>query len=316
MIKHKVAIIGLGDIARKAYLPVVTAMDNVEVTGIMSRREETVRQIGSQYRLAPCCTELGSLLRTEPEAVFIHTATESHYSLAMECLSQGLHVYVDKPLSYDLKESEAMTEAADKYGRLLAVGFNRRFAPRYRDAKEWLSSAGGMQLAVAQKHRTRLQSHDAAKTIYDDLIHMLDLLLWLGEGSQLQTPELPADIRLDGDGRLLHVSGMVQLNGVSGLYSMNRSAGADLEKLELHGSGRSAEVTNLEEAWLYSKGEGKRQLSFGSWDSVLFRRGFTGAVEHFLTALDRPDLCEIRADRVLATHRLADALVKKITATP
>ncbi|WP_040950427.1 Gfo/Idh/MocA family protein [Gorillibacterium massiliense] len=311
MDKRKVAIIGLGDIAQKAYLPVITAMDDVEITGIMSRTEETVRRIGSQYRLSGGCTDLKSLLAAGPEAVFIHTATESHFSLVMDCLKEGLHIYVDKPLSYEWKESEAMAEAAYKYGRLLAVGFNRRFAPRYREAKEWLEGAGGIAFAVAQKHRTRLQKHDAAKTVYDDLIHMLDLLLWL-MGEQADSRASDADIRVDETGRLLHISGSLAFDGGSGMYAMNRSAGVDLEKLELHGFGRSAEVTNMESADLYSVAEGKRELVFGSWDSVLYRRGFTGAIGHFLAALDHPDDCEFRVDRVLATHRLADHLVSKL----
>lgn len=41
--------------------------------------------------------------------------------------------------------------------------------------------------------------------------------------------------------------------GSVGMYSMLREAGVDLEKLELHGNGRSVEVADLDQAILYEK---------------------------------------------------------------
>lgn len=41
--------------------------------------------------------------------------------------------------------------------------------------------------------------------------------------------------------------------GSVGMYSMVREAGVDLEKLELHGNGRSVEVADLDQAILYEK---------------------------------------------------------------
>jgi virulence factor len=311
MNKRKVAIIGLGNIAQKAYLPVLTALDSVEITAVMSRSEETVRRVCDRYRLPKGCTDLQTLLNTSPEAVFVHAPTEAHGGIVLDCLRNGLHVYVDKPLSYNIRESAAMTEAAEKYGRLLAVGFNRRFAPWYQQAKAWLDEAGGCEFAVAQKHRTRLQSHHAEKTVYDDLIHMLDLLLWLGGESE--TPTVGRLFgRKDEAGRLLHASGELRWHRAAGVYAMNRSAGSDLEKLELHGAQRSAEVTNLEQAVLSSKTEGARSLSFGSWDNVLYRRGFTGVIDHFLKSLEHPEACTIRADRVMPSHLLAEQLAAQL----
>jgi len=90
-------------------------------------------------------------------------------------------------------------------------------------------------------------------------------------------------------------------------YSMVRLAGSDLEKLELHGHGRSAEVTNMEVAAMVEKGNATHH-TFGSWDTVLRRRGFEGVVHHFLSTLRTPEQCSIRADLVLESHRLADQI--------
>ncbi|MCL6459123.1 MAG: Gfo/Idh/MocA family oxidoreductase [Gorillibacterium sp.] len=242
MSKWKIAVIGLGDIAQKAYLPVLSRHAGIDVVSVMSRREETVNQVRAEYRFPSGCTDLPSLLRTEPDAVFVHAPTEAHFAIVQECLRQGLHVYVDKPLSYDIREAEAMVEAADKYGKLLAVGFNRRFAPFYVEAKAWLAAAGGSEYILAEKHRIRLQKHDAKHTLYDDLIHMIDLLLWLGGSAATLNGW---KIRTDGAGRLLHASGGLEFAAASAHFAMNRASGIDLEKLALHGSGRSADCGKI-----------------------------------------------------------------------
>ncbi|WP_438444576.1 Gfo/Idh/MocA family protein [Gorillibacterium sp. sgz5001074] len=308
--KIRIGIVGLGDIAEKAYLPVLASHAGVEIAGVASRSESTVERVGARYRIENRYTELDKLLALEPEAVFVHSPTETHHEIVLQCLRVGAAVYVDKPLSYEIGESEAMAEYADKTGRLLAVGFNRRFAPLYRQAKEYLDEAGGFELCAADKHRPRKQKGTAKVTLYDDLIHMVDLVSWLC-GSQDRLEEYRQSV--DGDGRLVYAAGRVPDASGSGSasFSMARGAGLDLERLELHGGGRSAQVVNLERAVFASAAEGTRETGFGSWDSVSYRRGFTGAVEHFLASLARPETCELRADRVMASHRLVERMLQR-----
>lgn len=101
----------------------------------------------------------------------------------------------------------------------------------------------------------------------------------------------------------------LQAGALSSHFAMNRTAGSDLERLSLHGAGRSAEIVNLEQGVLSSAQDGERIIRFGSWDTVLERRGFAGAIDHFLGSLDHPDRCEIRADLTMSTHRLVEKLL-------
>ncbi|WP_376775386.1 Gfo/Idh/MocA family protein [Cohnella nanjingensis] len=198
-----------------------------------------------------------------------------------------------------------MAELASKRGLLLAVGFNRRFAPMYAEAKAWMQEAGGFDFCVAQKHRTRQQSLQAKMTLYDDLIHMLDLLLWLGA----EPAEVSAYAQeTSADGRLLHASGSLRMGARAAVFSMNRRAGGDLERVELHGGGRSAEILNLESAVWRDREQGETRKAFGGWQTIAHRRGFEGAIAHFLGSLAAPDRCDIRADRVLDAHRLVEQL--------
>jgi virulence factor len=305
MSKKRIGLIGLGDIAQKVYLPLLSVNEQVDLVGIMSSTPATVERMKSKYRVPFGTTQLDELLALGLDAVFVHSPTSTHYDIVMTCMAHGVAVYVDKPLSYTWAESVEMASYAERKGVLLAAGFNRRYAPLYIEAKTWLQEAGGFDVASAVKHRTKLQGHSAKETLYDDLIHMLDTLLWLGESSY----EVRASHQqVDDSGKLLHASGTLGFGSAIGSYSMVRLAGVDLEKVELHGSGRSVEVTNLESAVFYDKNTAPRLRTFGSWDTVLERRGFAGVVQHFLDSLDNPNACGIRGDLVLASHELVEKL--------
>ncbi|WP_150275806.1 Gfo/Idh/MocA family protein [Paenibacillus tepidiphilus] len=302
----RVGLIGLGDIARKVYLPLLSRHDQVEVAGVLSQSPATVQRAITSYRFPKGTTDLHELLSWGLDAVFVHSPTDTHYEIVTRCLEAGVSVYVDKPLSYHLEESRRMAELAEDKGLLLGVGFNRRYAPMYAAAKAWLEKSGGISHCLAVKHRTKLQNCSSRETVYDDLIHMLDLLLWLG-GSDYEL--LQASLKADDEGRMLRSSGMLGWNGgVSAMFSMVRDAGGDLEKLELHGNGRSVEVTDMERAVLYEKGALPRTQGFGSWDTILERRGFSGAVNHFLNNINTPEQCGISASAVLPSHELAAKL--------
>jgi virulence factor len=309
-LKKRIGLIGLGDIAQKVYLPLLADNEQVDIVGIASRTPATIERIADQYRINGRFHSVDQLLDAKPEAVFVHSPTETHYEVVMACLQRGVAVYVDKPLSYQLAESETMARFAQAQGILLAVGFNRRFAPMYEKARAWVDESGGFDMCTVQKHRTKLQTHSAKHTLYDDLIHMLDLLLWLGRdhckvGNYFE--------RVDDTGRLLIGAGSLVFSEEAascrtGHFSMARRAGVDLEKLELHGSFRSAEVVNMESVVLSDKDSLPQTAGFGSWDTILRRRGFEGIVNHFLDCLDNPEACSVSADRVLSAHELVERL--------
>ncbi len=305
--RKRVALVGIGGIAEKVYLPLLTGHPDAEIAGIVSRSEARIQAAARQYRIPKVSTHIDELTRWDLDAVFVHSATDSHYEIVTKCLEAGLPVYVDKPLSIDLKESRAMAAKAEEKGLLLAVGFNRRFAPLYQQAKSWMAEAGGLVQAHAAKHRTGLQHRPARDTIYDGLIHMLDLLHWLGDGdSRITSSELDTDTQ----GRMLQAWGTLRLGRGLGSYGMVRSAGRDYERLELHGSGRTAVVEDLERASFAQNGGRPQEQGYGSWDTVLHRRGFEGVVQHVLDTLDQPEHCTVRADRVLASHELAEQAAK------
>lgn len=235
----------------------------------------------------------------------MHSPTETHFDVIATCLRAGVNVYVDKPLSYDIAESEEMAALANEKGLLLAVGFNRRFAPLYRRARAWMEEGGGFDLAVVHKSRTSPQQTSSRETVYDDLIHLIDLLVWLGGGA---ADPLYYAHRANGDDQLLTAAGALRLGRATAQFGMQRTAGVSGERLELHGGGRSAEVTDLERG-VFGTGGDRRTRELVDWAQVTYRKGFAGLIEHVLDNLRDPAACEVSAELVLPTHRLVERLL-------
>jgi predicted dehydrogenase len=76
------------------------------------------------------------------DIVIIGTPDHWHALQAIEALKSGAHVYVQKPISVDVIEGEAMVAAARKYNRVVQVGTQRKSTPHLIDAKKNIVDAG------------------------------------------------------------------------------------------------------------------------------------------------------------------------------
>jgi predicted dehydrogenase len=76
------------------------------------------------------------------DIVLIGTPDHWHALQAIEAVKAGAHVYVQKPISVDVMEGEAMVAAARKYNRVVQVGTQRRDTPHLIEAKKNIVDAG------------------------------------------------------------------------------------------------------------------------------------------------------------------------------
>jgi predicted dehydrogenase len=94
--------------------------------------------------------------------VIIATPPHWHALQFMATLERGLDVYCEKPLSYDVREGQAMVAAARRSGRVVQIGFQRRQSPAIRQVREYLEAgkAGRIVQMEAQIHyRAGMRDH-------------------------------------------------------------------------------------------------------------------------------------------------------------
>lgn len=174
----RIGIVGLGGIAQKAWLPVLTNTAGWTLQGAWSPSRDKALRICESWRI-PYVDSLANLA-SGCDAVFVHSSTASHYAVVSELLNAGVHVCVDKPLAENLRDAERLVALAAQKKLTQMVGFNRRFAPLYRELKTRLGTAASLRM---DKHRTdSVGPHDLRFTLLDDYLHVVDTALWLAGG--------------------------------------------------------------------------------------------------------------------------------------
>jgi predicted dehydrogenase/threonine dehydrogenase-like Zn-dependent dehydrogenase len=135
----RVGLIGAGDYARRMLLPHFKA-EGVEFVSIATASGVSARDVGRRYGFARFVSGADETLADADVNLFvIATRHDSHAELAQRALERGLDVFVEKPLALDDVELDAVLEAAKASSGRLTVGFNRRFSPHARAAKEFFA---------------------------------------------------------------------------------------------------------------------------------------------------------------------------------
>ncbi|GAA2284816.1 oxidoreductase [Streptomyces ruber] len=299
----KVGCIGLGDIARKAYLPVLGTQPGVELH-VQTRTPATLTEVADSLHLpgAQRHADLDALLAQDLDAAFVHAPTTAHPEIVTRLLEAGVPTYVDKPLAYELADSERLVRLAEERGVPLAVGFNRRHAPAYVQCAQH-----PRELILMQKNRVGLP--EAPRTsILDDFIHIVDTLRFLVPGT---VDDVTVRART-ADGLLHHVVLQLAGDGFTALGVMNRLSGSNEEILEVSGQDTKRQVVNLSEV-VDHKGQPTTRRR-GDWVPVARQRGIEGAVLAFLDAVREGRALSARD--ALATHELCERVVRAVLGDP
>ncbi|MEV6796016.1 Gfo/Idh/MocA family oxidoreductase [Streptomyces sp. NPDC051320] len=292
----KVGCIGLGDIAQKAYLPVLTTTPGIQLH-LQTRTPATLSRTAATYRIPAdrCHADLDGLLAEGLDAAFVHAPTAAHPDIVARLLEGGVATYVDKPLAYQLADSERLVRLAEQRGISLAVGFNRRFAPGYAQCADH-----PRELILMQKNRVGLPE-DPRTLVLDDFIHVVDTLRFLAPGP-VERMDVQARIR---GGLMHHVVLHLSGDGFSAIGTMNRMNGSTEEILEVSGQESKRQVCNLGEI-VDHKGQPSVRRR-GDWVPVARQRGIEQCVTAFLDAVRAGEL--LSAQEALRTHDLCERVV-------
>ncbi|MGW7424192.1 Gfo/Idh/MocA family protein [Streptomyces sp. NPDC054813] len=299
----KVGCIGLGDIARKAYLPVLGAQPGLELH-LQTRTPATLTEIADSLRLPADRRHatLDDLLAQDLDAAFVHAATVAHPEIVTRLLEAGVPTYVDKPLAYRFADSERLVTLAEARNVSLFVGFNRRHAPGYVQCADH-----PRELILMQKNRIGLPEEPRAM-ILDDFIHVIDTLRFLAPGP---VEDVTVRARV-ADGLLHHVVLQLAGDGFTALGVMNRLSGSAEEILEVSGQDTKRQVLNLAEV-IDHKGQPTVRRR-GDWVPVARQRGIEQAVLAFLDAVRAGKVLSARD--ALATHELCEQVVREVQRHP
>ncbi|MGR8011799.1 Gfo/Idh/MocA family protein [Streptomyces hypolithicus] len=295
----KVGVIGLGDIAQKAYLPVLSTRPGLELH-LQTRTPATLARVAATHRIPAeqCHADLDALLAQGLDAAFVHAPTAVHPEIVTRLLEEGTPTYVDKPLAYGLAESERLVRLAEERGTSLAVGFNRRLAPGYAQCAEH-----PRDLILMQKNRVGLPE-DPRTLVLDDFIHVVDTLRFLVPGA---VDHIDVRARIV-EGLMHHVVLQLSGEGFTAIGSMNRMSGSTEEILDISGQDSKRQVLNLAEV-VDHKGQPSVRRR-GDWVPVARQRGIEQCVSAFLDAVQAGKTLSARD--ALLTHELCERVLRDV----
>ena len=221
--------------------------------------------------------------------VCLHPKTQA--DVAIDCLNAGKHVWVEKPHAETLTDSYRLQAAADASGKIVVVGFMKRFSEPYRRAKSIVDLPGFGQTSMYEGRYTYGQY---PIDVYDFLngfcIHHLDLpRFFMGDIETVYAERVSRGDGLDGYAITLRFAndalGLINVNCLEGMHN-NWS-----ERVAVTGVGSRVFVENWRRVIAFLDGED--EMRYWEPDDIqptddansLNIHGFVGEIRHFIESI-------------------------------
>ena len=173
MSKIKVGVIGTGHLG-KLHTKMFKSIDNCELVGIYDSNPNQAEDVSKEFSV-PAINSLDELLK-QIDAASISATTTSHYELAKKCFENGIHVFIEKPITASIKEAEELLEISEKKKLNLQVGHIERFNPALVAMEKYIDEPRFIQTDRLAQFNPR--GTDVA-VVLDLMIHDIDIILSL-----------------------------------------------------------------------------------------------------------------------------------------
>lgn len=126
--KKVIAIIGCGRIVKNQHLPNLAKQENVRIKYACDILADKAKRLQEEYPVIENVVEdyRIALNDSEVEAVFVATPNTLHYTITMDALRAGKHVFCEKPIAVNYELACEMAAEANKRGLMLNIGVCNR----------------------------------------------------------------------------------------------------------------------------------------------------------------------------------------------
>jgi predicted dehydrogenase len=146
----RLGVVGGGLITQVAHLPALRALDDRFQLAALADPSARVRDVlAARYAIPEVFASHGAMLeRARLDAVLVCSPSGTHAEVALDALDAGLHVLVEKPLCLTQPDAAAIAERARRTGRVVQVGYMKRFDPAYEALLDHLPAAADLRLVT------------------------------------------------------------------------------------------------------------------------------------------------------------------------
>ena len=154
--KLRIGIIGCGQLARTAHIPLLDRNANVEIVGLCDASASTIASCAALAPNAERYTSVDELLDSHSvEAVVISLPSHLHTDAAIAAFRRGAHVYLEKPVASRMDDARRIVEAWRDSNRVGMIGQNFRFNPLAKKMKDTVASGAiGQVRSISTRYST------------------------------------------------------------------------------------------------------------------------------------------------------------------
>ena len=169
--KLRVAVIGVGHLG-EYHVQKYIGLPDVELVGVADVDNDRVNEIARRYDIKAYGDHRDILDMVD--AVSLAVTTEMHFEVARDILQRGVHMLIEKPITYDLSEADTLINIARQQDLVLQVGLIERFNPAIVKMERMLNNP-----VFIESHRMNLFTKRGldVDVVLDLMIHDLDIIL-------------------------------------------------------------------------------------------------------------------------------------------
>ena len=145
----RIGVIGLGEVAQVVHLPVLMSLPHLfEVRSACDLSPGLLNDVGDRFAIPGRHSSAAELIGAgDIDAVLVLNSDEYHTEAVVAAVEHDLHVLVEKPMCLTVREADEIITARNRSGATVMVGYMRRFAPAFLQAKEMLPTLGRLNFA-------------------------------------------------------------------------------------------------------------------------------------------------------------------------
>ncbi|HEX8719261.1 MAG TPA: Gfo/Idh/MocA family oxidoreductase, partial [Pyrinomonadaceae bacterium] len=254
--------------ARRMLLPSFKA-EGVEFVSVATASGVTARDVGRRYGFARFVSGADEVLGEEGvNLLVVATRHGTHAELARRGLERGLDVFVEKPLALSDEELDGLLEAAGRSRGRLTVGFNRRFSPHARQAREFFAGRRAPLSILYRVNAGRLprthwtqDAREGGGRVRGEVCHFVDFMQYVtgSHVTRVYAESVTSDDReaVDDDSVFVTLKFADGSNGTVA-YLAEGDRALPKERVEIFGAGRAFVIEDYRASAAYAGGRETR----------------------------------------------------------
>lgn len=133
----RLGLLGLGEVAQLIHLPILQRLNELyTLAGAYDPSPSVSQAIGARWGIETLYNSAEDMFAaTDIDAVMVLSPDQFHGRDARAALKAGKHVLIEKPCCLELEDLQSLSATADASGKVAMVGYMRRFAPAFLEAK-------------------------------------------------------------------------------------------------------------------------------------------------------------------------------------